>query len=282
MQATTIPIRDIQTKYPVRESVTPIGELKHSMGRVGMRVPPIVNPANFEIISGERRVRAYRQLRLGSTIRVFFPADVAEARRELGDHAMDPASQECALPMAPREKVNLASRLAELPSPSDVPRRTFSPLSIVAEAIGLTSETLRCVNLTIEKCKEGELNLMPEASRAREALSLMLNVLAEGRGVRDSEARVKQLFDALEQSCGAVGGGPAPKSLRRSMHPSMRKGRLEEFKRGLSQVSGGVEGLLIGLPGCIPDADRSFIEREIKGTRRSLGLLLKELESPHG
>ncbi|MFE4856099.1 ParB/RepB/Spo0J family partition protein [Streptomyces sp. NPDC056670] len=289
----TIPLDHINVSFPVRHSTPSLEDLKASVKRNGIRTPLLVNPASMELISGYRRYRACVELRRGS-VRVGFPNDVVDACTTLGDHVTAPADQLCAIPMSPRDRVNLAIRLNELSKPSDIPKRSFTRSVHTAPAVGMTPKSLRRVSRMIDASQEGQLDCDQDCQSARKTLAVMLSAIDVSPNSVDAERMIERIYaqfrrgqtpetiSEFEQgSTGKCGSGQLEidTPITKVATQRVRKRTFADFRMGIDQVSGGISGLVrFGLPEEIPPGSREYAVKEIKRGRQDLYVLLKQLQ----
>ncbi|MDV5145761.1 ParB/RepB/Spo0J family partition protein [Streptomyces sp. SBC-4] len=289
----TIKLEDIKPT-PQTSRTRNVRPLITSYRTLGLREPLMVNPASFEIISGKRRYHACREYGM-RMVRVCFPSDVLEACSELGEHVTTPDSM-YAIPMNPREKLELALRIGALPRPSELAHRGFSHDKYVAPTVGVSSRVLWRLRSTLAKANEGDEEPDANSIRARQILNLMLEAI-DGpiKGYSPSQT-IGHLHSILSH------GGDIPGSLLDIELPSARNASAEktvphqpkildamkhslprrrtsaEFRRGVDTISGALTGLESLMYQNLPiGEDAEHMMKQLKQSQKMIRQMLRNL-----
>ncbi|MET9554520.1 ParB/RepB/Spo0J family partition protein [Streptomyces sp. NPDC006645] len=284
----TIPVGDIVDDRPIRKSYEDVKGLAVSVKGNGLRVPLMVNPADMSLISGSRRHVACRMARL-VTVKVAFPSNIDEALEELGTHVTRPNNLH-SVPMRPREKLDLALRLGNLPKSAS---RSIRSDHIIGPAVGLTGSILwRLRSVDHEASRRG-----PEQDSSARAASTMLGLMLEaverpvhgwtaGQTVRLLHGIWKsgECADSLESVCTppaspkirVSGQALKPQTVLRPP-PTPRPGHVE-VRRGVDTISGACAGLASLDTTNIAPADITYLIREIKNNQQILRRILKNVQ----
>ncbi|MFJ3905762.1 ParB/RepB/Spo0J family partition protein [Streptomyces sp. NPDC090025] len=289
----TIKLDDIKPA-PQTARTRNIRPLVVSYKSLGLREPLMVNPASFEIISGNRRYYACKESGM-RMVRVCFPSDVLEACSELGEHVTTPDSM-YAIPMNSRERLELALLIGSLPRPAEFSHQSFSHDKHVAPSIGFSSRTLWRLRSTLAKANERDTAPDANSIRARQALKLMLQAI-DAPAEEHSPSRVIEHLHHTLSHHGDVPGSlldiELPKGKRtpnervipyqpgtiESMNPSHPRRRTSaEFRKGVDIISGALTGLESLMYQNLPTGeDAEHMMKQLKQSQKMIRQMLRSL-----
>ena len=291
----TIKIDDIKPAPFTDSRSRNIRPLVISYRTLGLREPLMINPASLEIISGKRRYHACKEYGM-RMVRVCFPSDVLEACSELREHATSPDPM-YAIPMSPRERLELALRIGALPKPTDFTHRVFPHDKYVAPAVGFTSRVLWRLRSTLIKANEETGTPSTESLRAQRTLDLMLQVIETPIDGRSPSRAIEHLHSFLNSGMNipdSLSEIELPPDRRRSSiddkriptqtkcsartEIALRPRTTAEFRRGVDIIPGALTGLESLMYQNLPTGeDAEHMTKQLKQSQRMIRQMLRNL-----
>lgn len=281
-----IRLDEIKIERGSSRRIEDVGKLAASIRNLGLGEPLLVNPSTAVLISGHRRYCACKENGM-KTVRASFPEDVAEACDELAGHVTDPDPR-YAMAMSPRERLELALRLARLGKPSGCAKFDYD--ACVAPAVGWAPGLLWRIRSTFQKAAESEPDPMPEVIAARKALAFMLQAVEEPpegltprQVVAAVHAKLRQgdVPDSLDSII--RGGGGRSTAEEPLMLPAQQRNQNHvlkrtqvELRRSVDTISGTLSGLQRVLCVNPPEGDTAkYLRSEFKKYQRDIRQMLK-------
>ncbi|MEU3375482.1 ParB N-terminal domain-containing protein [Streptomyces sp. NPDC006660] len=213
-----ITLSDIKHNHRVR-GLGDLEKLASSIDRNGLLQPVVMRNDGVTLVSGLRRLHACSLLGL-SEVRALIPSDVVELASAL-QRETDRADPETDLPMTLRERMDLASQIHCMPTPSS----KVSHSIYASDVVGIPNRSYWRIRAVMNLAKEGAPNPPFSAIRARQLVRLMLDAV-ENPPAGWSPSRIieelHRLRDRGDIPEALTRMEPRPKSHKQQPEPNLR------------------------------------------------------------